>query len=371
MEQRLEGGKEANAAYNFSITFDDSYMEIRSKTELISSLSPTQKKYLAKYRATNNITDIICNDNNENVLSTLQREIEELRNELSTRVYSMDVDQTNINQTSQELSIAIGQIEELTQRNRQLEESIEIQQREWQQRQNSYLNILGAAKASVEEMKRNHLIELQAKSSTGSTKTIDRQIIERPKLTITDAELEENFRNIDNLSVSSSSFVYNTTQLFSMLDTSVASSNPVWEYLFRILLTATGMANSTKFLFSVENVKILLIIFEGALRTFPDTAIDEAIDYVRNRIQNNNFTFREPLFLATRHVPNSLQSLIFSNLTSLYKQKFDIMPTVSSVDLFRRHIPVTGLNTYRYDPNNAKTSIYIYKTETLDQIQKK
>lgn len=335
-------------------------LTITSKVDFTSSLTSMQLQYFSKHFATDADVEMVMDDGT-------QQELESLRSELKSRITALDINQARLMETEQALTTLSNQIQTLLQQNRQLEETLQREHTQWQYKENSYLNIVNAAKNFNEQIRRQSNEQTQQRQTEMATTAVSRTTM--PKLTITEGTFEENFRNIDNLSEAFSSFDYNAIQLFETVDNMVSSG--LAEFIFRILLTTTGISSQSNFSFSPENLKILIIMLEGALRSFPDTAIDEAIDYIRKRLHNNQYTFRDPMFLATRHVPNSLQSLIFSNLTSMYRQKFDIMPTVSSMDLFKRHIPVTGLNTFRYDPNNAKTSIFIYEAETRNNLRKR
>lgn len=334
---------------------------ITSHVTFVSSLTEAQLQYFYRTYDTDNSNAMVgeIEDNDRD----MRQELDNLRNELKQRITALDFSQSRILENEQTLTTLSNQIQTLLQHNRKLEETLQQEAAQWQYKESSYLNIINAAKATNEKIKQDAASQLSELQQANATTTVSKV---GPRPTVTDGTFDDNFRNIDSLNEAFSSFEYNAIQLFETIDNMV--SNELAEFLFKILLTTTGVTSETSFSFSVENLKILLIIIEGALRTYPDTAIDEAIDYIRNRLSAGQLTFRDPMFLATRHVPNSLQSLIFSNLTSMYRQKFDIMPTVSSVDLFRRHIPVTGLNTFRYDPNNAKTSIFIYETETRNKL---
>lgn len=237
------------------------------------------------------------------------------------------------------------------------------ERRQWAERIDTYQKIIDAASESVRSQKK---IENDLRKTIQNSNTV--ALAKRahfPPVTI-GSDADELIKKLDNnVTKVSRDHEYRVAGIFRTIDANEGDL-PVWKYFYDILKAAAGWKDAPEF--STRMLKIMLILVEGALRMIPDTAMDFGLQRVTERFEDEKTRYMDPLFVLDRNTHYSLQGLMHSNLTTLYRQRYDIMPTLSSQHLFKRYIPVTGLNTFRYDPNHAKTSIYIYTTDTLKEL---
>lgn len=309
------------------------------------SIDPNEEVEIARVR---NVQRII----------ELEKIIEELT-KTQPPIYDKQLEQNSINYKIQ-LEQIQNQYEILRNDYAQLNNIIVNERQQFQ-------NYINGSSVAIREQKLQ-VSQLEREANSLRNNEIKQSLLEPPELTIDSNELTQSLNRIDDsLTSVTTELEYNVTKVFNEIDS--VSNNQYWTYIYQLLVYASGSKNFMEF--SNERLKMLLVLVEGALRQFPDTSIDETMRYIAQRIDSGKVTFRDPLFMATRHTSPTLQSLIQTQLSSMYHQRYDVMPTLSSLQIFKRHIPVTGLNTYRLDPNNAKSSIYIYKNSTLGVLEAK
>lgn len=155
---------------------------------------------------------------------------------------------------------------------------------------------------------------------------------------------------------------YKVTQIFPYINTS-----ELWTQLYSIIVLMLDIQNSNEY--SPDRLKILLVLMEGGMRGYSDTAVSEAIAHIEANINNELPAFRLPLIVYTKMININLQSLMNLNMEVLYKRQNDLYPKLAANRVFSRNAPLPALNTYTMDKNLSKTSIYVYDESVLDTLK--
>lgn len=231
--------------------------------------------------------------------------------------------------------------------------------------QRTFSQVLTAGKEQLRDLRSNNSSLQKTLKRLQTEINISKNKRQPPIPRLNDTTFQARLNKLDSaIAPASRKHIYRVQQFFPQIQTD--ANNQIWRAIYTMLSFILDMTDTN---YSPQSVQKLLVLVEGGMRGYSDTAISDAMEHIESRISNGEYTFRDPLIHYNRVVNMNLQSLVNLNLSTLYRRQNELYGKLAANRVFSRHTPLPALNTYGADKNFSKSSIYVYDDQVLDAIQ--
>lgn len=358
VQLRTENETQVEDAFQMRNATETQYNELFQLRNEIAELT-TQNKQL------NNALMLTAQQSNDKITLLLEendRHVAELENVRSALANSQ---QENANLTTQ--------FTQLLQEAAKYYNTLETATNQFNAEKHQFNQLLTVGRDEIDSLTMDNVSLREALRKT--EKDVILSNIKPPQPSMTDDEFERRVEKLElSLPAYTNAKTYRVQELFATIDSD--PDNAFWESLAAVLSLILDVRDPDTNTPEQSNfmLKIMLIVIEGGMRGYSDTAVSEAFSSVAQLIVSGSEVFPDPLIFYNRVANINLQTLVNMNLTSLYRRHNDVYPKLASNRLFGRKHPLPALNTYRANKNFAKTSIYVYDDnviQTLDDTKMK